>query len=150
RESAGSSESPGAPMIFSETFEAALANATSALERLVERRVPPTPNNFTVWYVYSSGASLELKREMDRLIDDNEPFTPERSIELFERHFGSVAETQALRETSQRLESAVAQLVGFLSKAGVDTAHYGERLRTASGQLRDTNKIEDIREIVAS
>ena len=137
-------------MIFSETFEAALANATAALEQLVERQVPPTPNNFTVWYVYSSGGSLELKREMDRLIENREPFTAERSIELFERYFGTVAETQALRETSERLESAVAQLVGFLSKAGVNTAHYGETLRTASGALRDSTKVEDIREVVAN
>jgi diguanylate cyclase len=136
-------------MIFSETFESALANAKAALDQLVEREVPPTPNNFTIWYVYSSGGSLELKREMDRLIENKEPFTQERSIELFERYFGTVAETHALRETSQRLESAVAQLVGFLSKAGVNTAHYGETLRTASGQLRDTNKIEDIRTVVA-
>jgi diguanylate cyclase len=140
----------GAYMIFSETFETALAYAKAALDHLVERAVPPTPNNFMVWYVYSSGGSLELKREMDRIIEHNEPFTPERSLDLFERYFGTVAETQALRETSQRLESAVAQLVGFLSKAGVNTAHYGETLRSASGQLRDSNKIEDIRSVVAS
>jgi diguanylate cyclase len=142
--------SSGAYMIFSETFETALAYAKAALDHLVERAVPPTPNNFMVWYVYSSGGSLELKREMDRIIEHNEPFTPERSLDLFERYFGTVAETQALRETSQRLESAVAQLVGFLSKAGVNTAHYGETLRSASGQLRDSNKIEDIRSVVAS
>jgi diguanylate cyclase len=137
-------------MIFSETFESALACATSALEHLVQRSVPATPNNFTIWYVYSSGGSVELRREMDLMIERQEPFTPERSLELFERYFGTVAESQALRETSQRLESAVAQLVGFLSKAGVNTASYGETLRSASGQLRDSNKIEDIRAVVAS
>jgi diguanylate cyclase len=137
-------------MIFSESFEIALASAKAALDQLAERAIPPTPNNFTVWYVYCSGGSLELKREMDRLIEHKQPFTPERNLELFERYFGTVAETQALRETSKRLESAVAQLVGFLNKAGVNTAQYGETLKSASGQLRDTTKIEDIRSVVAS
>jgi hypothetical protein len=49
-------------------FEYATSVAAKAMRSMAEQRVPPTPNNFHVWFNYVLGTPPVLKRAIDILI----------------------------------------------------------------------------------
>src|SRR5436853_415139 len=51
-------------------FEYATSIAEKAVRSMAEHRVPPTPNNFHVWFNYTLGAPPVLKRAIDILIGE--------------------------------------------------------------------------------
>ena len=69
-------------------FDRARFFANLALETMAERRIPPTPHNFSVWFAHHSGIYPELSRSIEILISNNAEFTVERNAELYERLIG--------------------------------------------------------------
>ena len=55
-------------------FEYATSVAEKAVRGMDAQRVPPTPNNFHVWFNYALGAPPELKRAIDILIGNKRKF----------------------------------------------------------------------------
>lgn len=58
-----------------------------ALPLMVKHNVPAIPQNYAVWYAYVSGASDELCRAIDAMVETGEPFTEARNESLY-RQFG--------------------------------------------------------------
>ena len=54
----------------SSEYEKSLTQAHKALALMVERRCPATPQNFELWYNYSSGHNRTLMAEVDRAVGD--------------------------------------------------------------------------------
>lgn len=137
-------------MYYPESYEQALEFADAAQGKMRELAVPATPTNYTIWYVYHSGAAPELRNEIDRLISEKSELTSASVSELFERHFGVSAESDALKATGERLEAAVSKLMGFLGEAGEDAASYGEALESMSGQLNQPLEAAEVRTIISA
>jgi diguanylate cyclase len=55
-------------------FEYATSVAEKALRFMAQQRVPPTPNNFHLWFKYSLGVPADLKRAIDILIGNKRKF----------------------------------------------------------------------------
>jgi diguanylate cyclase len=137
-------------MYFPESFAQAVAHGDSAMARMREIELPPTPNNYTIWYVYHSGIAPELKRDIDQLIEKKTPITREIANELYDRYFGIVSESETIRETGQSLERAIERLMGFVQEAGDGSAEYGEALENFSGQLQKDNTAAEMRTLVGA
>ncbi len=137
-------------MYFVEDLVLARTYGDKAMVQLGDLLIPATPNNYAIWYVYHSGRTPDLKRDVDTLIDSKEPITPERTSEIYDRYFGGATEGQTLRNTGQGLEAAISKLVGFLSEAGAGTEEYGKALEHYSTQLVDTAGAEEARAIVTA
>lgn len=137
-------------MYFVEDMELARTFGGKAMVQMGDLLVPATPNNYAIWYVYHSGRTPDLKRDVDILISSKESITPELTNEIYDRYFGSAAEDQALRDTGQGLEAAISKLMGFLSEAGTGTEEYGKALEKYSTQLVGTAGAEEARAIVTA
>ncbi|MHA1538022.1 MAG: GGDEF domain-containing protein [Alphaproteobacteria bacterium] len=137
-------------MFFVEDLELAKLYGDKAMVHLGDLLVPATPNNYAIWYVYHSGRTPDLKRDIDTLIESKEPITPDRTSEIYDRYFGDEAESQALRDTGQSLETAIGKLMGYLGEAGNGTEEYGRSLEEYSTQLVDTAGAEEARAIVTA
>jgi len=137
-------------MYFSERIKFAEKYGLEALKAMKAKQVPPYPTNYAVWYAYFNGKFADLKKEIDELIEDKAEFTDERNAELYDRFFGHDNESEALEESSRRLESVVSQLLGYLGKSKDDTESYGETLETYQDQLTETSSPEQIREVVGT
>src|ERR1700736_4451616 len=70
-------------------FEYATSVAEKAMRSMAEQRVPPTPNNFHVWFKYSLGTPPELKRAIDILIGNKLKFNAATNRGLFATYVGS-------------------------------------------------------------
>ncbi len=137
-------------MYFVEDLEVARNFGGKAMVQMGDLLVPATPNNYAIWYVYHSGRTPDLKRDVDTLIASKEPITPERTNEIYDRYFGHAAEDNALSDTSRSLEVAIGKLMGYLSEAGSGTEEYGKALEQYSTQLVDTAGAEEARAIVTA
>ena len=122
-------------MQFSETREQALAFAAAALEKMEEQGIPPTPNNFMIWYSYVSARDPELTKGMDALLKSGVEFTAQRNEDIFDKYIGFDGDGAEIRATSHRLQTMMNEVQSHLSQAGKDQSAYGETLASVSGQL---------------
>jgi diguanylate cyclase len=103
-------------------FEYATSVAEKTMRAMAAQRVPPTPNNFQVWFKYSLGTSAELKRTIDILIGNKRKFDAATNQGLFETYIGSqaAADEAAAHKTSQQLHSVMDSAKQFLTTAIAD------------------------------
>jgi diguanylate cyclase len=137
-------------MYFPESFDQAITHGDSAMKRMRDIELPPTPNNYAIWYVYHSGTSPDLKRDIDQVLAKNQPITRELANELYDRYFGLVSESETIRETGHSLERAIERLMGFVKEAGDGNAEYGEALENFSGQLHEGSSAAEMRTVVGA
>ena len=57
-----------------EPRSAKLADRT--FEKLAKERMPPTPENYALWYTYYAGYQPDLNRVIDQMEQSGQPFTP--------------------------------------------------------------------------
>ncbi|OAF02339.1 diguanylate cyclase [Bradyrhizobium centrolobii] len=86
---------------------------------MAEQRIPPTPNNFAVWFHYFVGDHDDLRHAVDLLIDHNRPFDNRTNQDLFETYIAPDADVVAL-ETSERLHALMGTAKEFLATAIAD------------------------------
>src|SRR5436190_20681471 len=72
-------------------FEYATSVAETAMRSMAEQRVPPTPNNFHVWFNYVLGTPPVLKRAIDILIGNKRKFDAGTNREIYANYIGSKA-----------------------------------------------------------
>jgi diguanylate cyclase len=102
-------------------FEYATSVAEKAMRSMARQRVPPTPNNFHVWFKYSLGTSPDLKRAVDILIGNKRKFDAATNHDLFVTYIGSHAGGDAAVDSvSQQLHSVMASAKKFLTAAIAD------------------------------
>src|SRR5258707_2267252 len=102
-------------------FEYATSVAEKAVRSMAEQRVPPTPNNFHVWFNYVLGTPPVLKRAIDILIGNKRKFDANTNREIYANYIGSKAADEAVAyDVSQQLHSVMASARQFLTTAIAD------------------------------
>ena len=102
-------------------FEYATSVAEKAMRSMAEQRVPPTPNNFHVWFKYVLGTPPVLKRAIDILIGNKRKFDAGTNREIYASYIGSKAADEAVAyDVSQQLHSVMASARQFLTTAIAD------------------------------
>src|SRR5436190_15366925 len=102
-------------------FEYATTVAEKAMRSMAEQRVPPTPNNFQVWFNYVLGAPPVLKRAIDILIGNKRKFDASTNREIYTSYIGSKAAEEAVAyDVSQQLHSVMTSAKQFLTTAIAD------------------------------
>jgi diguanylate cyclase len=135
--------------INSQDMAFAQQTAAKALEQMARNDVPPTPENYAVWYAYCAGTNPGLSRSLEILISNKTPFTPERNAEIYEQFFEVQAYGMAMDTAGEQLETAIGQIQNLLDRADADTRAYGRRMSTLSGGLEDeTQTMHQIRSTV--
>src|SRR6185437_15277180 len=139
---AAMSKSPSAAIMNnSEEFRRTRPLAKAALAAMLRHEVPPTPRNFALWYAHVSGSAPELSRTLDILIANKQVFDAECNEGLLDRFLGPDLSLAALEQTD-RLQQAVAQLVGHVEAASGTARAYGQTLTDYSARLGEAQRGE--------
>jgi len=102
-------------------FEFVTGVAEKAMRAVAEQRVPPTPQNFHVWFRYALGMPVELKRTIDILIANKRKFDAATNRDLYLNYVGSKGTDDAVtHQVSQQLHSVLASAQDFLNAAIAD------------------------------
>lgn len=107
--------------------------ADLALAALARDGLPPTPENYRVWYAYLAGDHPELSRSLDALLARDGRVDGDGCAELHGRFFGG--EERLAREGCRRLHELAQALSAEVGAAGRDAARYGDALHEASTSL---------------
>lgn len=124
------------------------AIADAALARMRERDIPPTPENYRVWYTYCAGTHPDLTRALDVLVSNRDSFTDERNAEIHQRFFGTEDDLPRLADTSERLEAAISRVMSALDSGGRETDASGRRIASLSGTLSGDSSLAHIQDTV--
>lgn len=133
-----------------DSFEQALDYARQTLELMVARNVPPTPNNFLVWYTHVSGREPDLSRMISILDDNKQEFSEAVNTDLFSKFFTTEYEDQTLQETTQRIEEEIKRIINYIGEAGEETAAYSETLANAEGSILDAKDVDGLKAAVTT
>lgn len=94
--------------------EAAFDYAKRALPLMARHGVKPTPKNYAVWYVYISGGSSELIKEIDAIIKERMVFTNELSDYLYSKYV-STGNTQIVQQTTAGAYKLLAEILSAVN-----------------------------------
>ena len=109
-------------------LDAAGRLAEQALMAMQARAIPPTPQNFAVWYEHQRGENEALARAIASIEQTKEGFTRKRSAELY-RLYGCAADhCRQLHLVSERVSGLVDEVTSKLGLATSQTRDYSERL----------------------
>lgn len=132
--------------MYQQEREQALAKTTLAL--MSECGVAPTPDNFELFYTYSSGSNPGLGKAMDAMVAARHPFTTAILDDLRSRCLSSARTTQALDNASMGVTATLDAVMEKLEAAGRDAEDYGRTLSRASGELDGDQSPADLRKFV--
>jgi diguanylate cyclase len=110
----------------------------AALKAMLAHEVPPTPQNYVVWYCYADGTVPELKRTIDILVSNRQPFTPDLNAELYARFFDSTGQLGILQNAGGRLRQIVDQVRRHVESAAGDADAFGRTLDDFSTAIGDS------------
>lgn len=118
-----------------EPIDVAVQCARVAFGMMERHKVPPYPENFSIWYTYVSGRNAELSAAIDAILRAGTGFSSAVNDELYERFPAFAPGRAELREVGERVEAAVGRVLDYLAQANRGTASYGEALESFSDQL---------------
>jgi diguanylate cyclase len=117
-------------------FDYATAVANRANRLMSQHRVPPTPNNFSVWFNYAVGASPALRKTIDILIANKRNFDSAANRDLYVTYVSPRSEVEDFPE---QLQSVISSAKQFLGTAISDNRTQIEALGEVSSQCQTIN-----------
>ena len=112
--------------------------ADAAFKAMTSYGVPPTPQNYALWYNYVANTKPELRRGIDSVIAQRKPFTEELSAELTKRYLGDSEISIDMFETGGRLQTVIEQVRRFIDDQAGDIGSFGQTLDTFSTAIGGT------------
>lgn len=109
--------------------------ASEALERIQKEGLPPTPQNYELWYTYVAETNPEICRAIDILEANGEAITDEHCQEIYERFLSQGKENEQVREAGDKIKATIKDVTGMVTNVKDATSKYSEALTEASGQL---------------
>jgi len=111
----------GRDLDFLDDVDHASQFAGDAMRLMAQYRVPPTPQNFAVWYCFVSGRDPGLCKTLDLLIAKGERFTDFQNAAIFERFFGYLKEAATVEETGETMSRILTRVDTLVRRTSTKT-----------------------------
>ncbi|GHD54412.1 GGDEF domain-containing protein [Thalassobaculum fulvum] len=125
-------------MVSGPELDRARETAETALRHMAVLGIPPTPENYAVWFAYAAGSDPHLRRTIDILMDNGQEFDDLRNAELHARFVLPTYRTSAVDTVADDLHAVAGQLSTTVGHAGAGVRRYGDALSNVSGALHRT------------
>jgi diguanylate cyclase len=117
-------------------FDYATTTADRANRLMAQHGVPPTPDNFSVWFYYAMGGSLTLKKTIDILIANKRKFDSATNRDLYITYVNPHSSTSG--DFPEQLRGVIDSAKEFLATAISDNRTQMEALDEVSAQCKPT------------
>ncbi len=102
--------------------------ARETMPDMVENDVPPTPENYAVWYHYMSGRNQELVDKINQLKSKNMQFSPTVMRQLHDKYLSEHAKKAELQRQSYNAQSLIADVMSIMNGFGGEASSYNQEL----------------------
>jgi diguanylate cyclase len=127
--------------------EQADALAQKAMGLLRQHKIPATPQNFELWFMYAIGQQAELVRTLDAAVANRKAADVHFAREIH-AHFFTHARSAAIDQLGGKLQDEVKHLALVLESAGQDTSAYGKTLAKVADELGAGDVTQNLKTIV--
>ena len=110
------------------TANLAKQQSNAVLESLQKFDIPPTPNNYAIWYQYHFGDAPNLKRTIDALISNHAAFDERTLLDLHSMFFSSIREERAIQDATTQILHTMHEVLALTERARVDAKDFGATL----------------------
>src|SRR5579872_3281312 len=117
-------------------FDYATSMADRAIRFMSQHGVPPTPDNFSVWFYYAMGGSLTLKKTIDILIANKRKFDSATNRDLYITYVNPHSSTSG--DFPEQLRGVIDSAKDFLATAISDNRTQMETLGEVTSQCKPT------------
>ncbi len=119
------------------------------MEHLNRDGLPPTPNNFAVYYSYHSNENGNLKMAMEALLSQFGRLNQQQCTALYQAHLSLEAEHNVLTSASNSIESEINRVMLVIDQTSKGAQKYDNTLSSFSGSLQSSSSLDQIRLAVA-
>lgn len=109
-------------------FDYATTLADRANGFMAQHRVPPTPENFAVWFYYAMGGSLTLRKTVDILIANKRKFDSVVNRDLYVTYVKPQSDLALTEDFPEQVHAVIASAQEFLATAISDNRSQMESL----------------------
>jgi len=118
--------------------------AKKAMNRLAKDKLPPTPENFELWYCYYSNFNPEINRELDKVEGTN----AEQYNIIYQKYLSDKKDEEAVRQAGDQIQQALEEIAAVLDTVKDSTAEYGENLSGVTDKIRGARSLDDLQDVV--
>jgi diguanylate cyclase len=122
--------------------------AKTALALMGDCEVPPTPDNFELFYIHASGENAALSLSVGEMIGQHLPFTPKVLAELRARALSRERAAKAMDDVGSGISEMLDVVLDKLEAAGKHAGDYGRTLSEVSGGLGGDHSPDGLRKLV--
>ena len=115
-------------------FDYATSIADRASRFMSQHAVPPTPENFSVWFNYAMGASPALRKTIDILVANKRKFDSATNHDLYVTYVKPRADSGVAEDFPEQLQGLISSAKEFLATAISDNRTQIETLGEVSSQ----------------
>jgi diguanylate cyclase len=115
-------------------FDYATSIADRASRLMSQHAVPPTPENFSVWFNYAMGASPALRKTIDILVANKRKFDSSTNHDLYVTYVKPRADSGIAEDFPEQLQGVISSAKEFLATAISDNRTQIETLGEVSSQ----------------
>jgi diguanylate cyclase len=119
-----------------------------AFERVVKENLPPSPENYALFFAYYAHNIPDLNMSVDELCKQFGSVTQEQCNDLFTAHVGVEAERKALERANAILDAELRKVVQMLDQANQGTDRFGKTLDHFTGQLNTSPELNALKDII--
>ena len=119
-------------------YDYAATTADRANGLMSQHGVPPTPDNFSVWFYYAMGGSLALKKTIDILIANKRKFDSVINRDLYVTYVNPHSDRSTSEDFPEQLRGVIDSAKDFLATAISDNRTQMETLGEVSSECKPT------------
>lgn len=127
-----------------EEIEFAAEWSAEALRLMAENGVPPSPENYAIWFQYASGRKPDLNKEIDERLARQEPVNTEVTASLHERFMVDNKLTDVTLNTGAKLNTEVDRILKIIEETAGNSSTFGQSVREASETLTNQSTPNDV------
>jgi len=135
-------------VIYTHSIEQATKYCDQAYARIMAEGLTPHPEAFTVLYLHYSKIAPEISKTLDILESNKQKITDSVISDLYNTHCGYHDQTETVAETTERIQTALDQVIAVLDEGNRDAGTYTENLAGFAGALGQGNDLSELRSMV--
>lgn len=139
-----------ASMQYTHDQELAAEYAKAAFDRLRHEKLPPTPDNFELWYVYFSGQSPEVTRAIDVLSANRQKISQERCRELYEKYLSNDHNEERIRKAGDQINVTIQSVTGVVKNVRTATSAYSGKLGGVNNRIAAIKDPAELQKVLSS
>ncbi len=130
-------------------FDHALAIARKVLPFMGDNRIPATPQNYMIFYLYYEGGSEMIKRVVDEQLTSSKPWDDATTERIFQQLFSAEANLNWYRFNERLAEQIKAMSEGLLEETSSTADVANQTSRRINTAIKEAAKLYEIKEVAA-